>query len=96
MKLAIDGVFYVKEGFNFEKVLKEILKILGEDTKILSVEYPELALISEFGYYYRCGFMFDKPLKEKPSKEEIENIKRKIEELFKDEIIYTLTCEVLD
>ncbi|ENN96048.1 hypothetical protein J422_04233 [Methanocaldococcus villosus KIN24-T80] len=94
MKLAIDGVFYVREGFDFEKVFKEILTML-KDVRILSVEYPELALIAPDGYYYRCGFMLDKPLEEKISEEEIKEIKRKIEELFKGEIIYTLTCEIL-
>ncbi|ADC69731.1 conserved hypothetical protein [Methanocaldococcus sp. FS406-22] len=95
MKLAVDAVFYVREGFNFEKAFKEVLKILGEDVKILSIEYPELALISEDSYYYRCGFMLDKELKEELDREEIEKIKEKIKKLFEDEIIYTLTCEVL-
>ena len=45
MKLAVDAVFYVREGFNFEKAFKEVLKILGEDVKILSVEYPELGSV---------------------------------------------------
>ncbi len=95
MKLAVDGVFYVREGFDFNKAFKEILKLLGEDTKILSVEYPELALISEFGYYYRCGFILDKPLKEKLTEEDLNKIREKIRELFKDEIIYSLKCEIL-
>ncbi|XRO77656.1 hypothetical protein ACO3UB_05925 [Methanocaldococcus sp. 16A] len=95
MKLAVDAVFYVREGFNFEKAFKEVLKILGDDVKILSVEYPELALISENGYYYRCGFMLDKELKEELDREEINKIKEKIKKLFEDEIIYTLTCEIL-
>ena len=80
MKLAVDAVFYVREGFNFEKAFKEVLKILGEDVKILSIEYPELALISEDSYYYRCGFMLDKELKEELNREEIEKIKEKIKE----------------
>ncbi|CAB3288445.1 conserved protein of unknown function [Methanocaldococcus lauensis] len=95
MKLAVDAVFYVREGFNFEKAFKEVLKILGEDVKILSVEYPELALISEEGYYYRCGFMIDKKLDRELSREEIDEIKEKIKKLFENEIIYTLTCEIL-
>ncbi|NPA63199.1 MAG: hypothetical protein GXN95_06585 [Methanococci archaeon] len=95
MKLAVDCVFYVKEGFNFEKAFKEVLNLLGEDVEILSVEYPELALISEDKYFYRCGFMLDKKLDRELSEEEKEAIREKIREIFKDEIIYTLTCEVL-
>ncbi|WP_456471729.1 hypothetical protein [Methanocaldococcus sp.] len=93
MKLAVDAVIYVREGFNFEEAFKKVLDILGDDVKIISLEKPELALFYDDNYYYRCGFMLDKKIdKEIDTKE----IKEKLKEIFKDEIIYTLTCEILD
>jgi len=96
MKLCVDGVFYSKEPLDFKKILEEIVEILGEDVKVLSLEFPEIAAIVEDAYYYRCGFMLDKELKEEIPKEELNEIKEKIKKLFpEDTIIYTLNCEVL-
>ena len=64
MKLCVDGVFYSREPLDFKKILEEIVEILGEDVKVLSLEFPEIAAIVEDAYYYRCGFMLDKELEE--------------------------------
>ncbi|ADG14079.1 hypothetical protein [Methanocaldococcus infernus] len=91
-KLAVDAVIYVREGFNFDEAFNKVLEILGEDVKIISLERPELALFYDDQYFYRCGFMLDKELKEEV---DVEKIREKLKDIFKDEIIYTLTCEIL-
>ncbi|EHP83677.1 hypothetical protein MetfoDRAFT_1914 [Methanotorris formicicus Mc-S-70] len=76
--------------------MEEIVEILGEDVKVLSLEFPEIAAIVEDTYYYRCGFMLDKELEEEIPEDELKRIKEKIKKLFpEDTIIYTLNCEIL-
>ncbi|AEF95608.1 hypothetical protein [Methanotorris igneus] len=96
MKLCVDGVFYSREPLNFKKILEGIVEILGEDVKVLSLEFPEIAAIVGDTYYYRCGFMLDKELEEEIPEDELKKIKEKIKKLFpEDTIIYTLNCEIL-
>lgn len=96
MKIAVDGVFYTKENIDFEKILKEIVDILGEDVRVQSVEFPEIAAIFENDYYYRAGFMLDKEVDEELPEHELKDIKEKIKKLFPEgTVIYTLTCEIL-
>ena len=92
----IDGVFYNKYRLDFNKILNDISKILGDDVKVRSLEYPEISAIIGDDYYYRCGFTLDKKVDRTYGWEELDEIKKKISELFpEDTYIYTLNCEVI-
>jgi len=95
MKIMIDGVFYTKEKIDFKKILEEIVKILGEDVVVRSLEFPEVGMIVGDTYYYRCGFCLDKEIEYKPEERELKEIEEKIKRLFpRDTIVYTLKCEL--
>ena len=97
MKIMIDGVFYNKEIIDFKGILNGIIEIVGEDVVSRNLEFPEIGAIVGDTYYYRCGFILDKEVENKPSDEELKEIKEKIKNLFpKDTIIYTLNCEVYE
>ncbi|MCS3900556.1 hypothetical protein [Methanococcus voltae] len=98
MKLMVDGVFYNKEVIDFENILKGIVNILGEDSRVVSIEFPEVAMIMENTYYHRTGFSLDKELNEdeKITDENRDEIIIKIKDLFpQDTIVYGLKCEVI-
>ncbi|MBW9222351.1 hypothetical protein KKP97_04805 [Methanothermococcus sp. SCGC AD-155-C09] len=97
MKIMIDGVFYNKEIIDFKEILNGIIEIVGEDVISRNLEFPEIGAIVGDTYYYRCGFILDKEVENKPSDEELKEIKEKIKNLFpKDTLIYTLNCEVYE
>ena len=97
MKIMIDGVFYNKEIIDFKEILNGIIEIVGEDVVSRNLEFPEIGAIVGDTYYYRCGFILDKEVENKPSDKELKEIKEKIKNLFpKDTIIYTLNCEVYE
>ena len=97
MKIMIDGVFYNKEIIDFKGILNGIIEIVGEDVVSRNLEFPEIGAIVGDTYYYRCGFILDKEVENKPSDEELKEIKEKIKNLFpKDTLIYTLNCEVYE
>jgi hypothetical protein len=100
MKIMIDGVFYSKEILDFEKILKNIADMLGNDVIVRSLEFPEIGAVVGDTYYYRCGFTLDKELKECnsiPSRAELDEIKNKIAKLFPNNtIIYSLNCEIYE
>ncbi|AVB76687.1 hypothetical protein [Methanococcus maripaludis] len=96
MKMMIDGVFYNPEKIDFENVLQKLVEILGEDLKVLSLEFPEFAAIYEPDCYYRSGFCLDKEIDEELSIEELAKIKEEIIAAFpEDTIVYSLMCEIL-
>ncbi|MBP2172169.1 hypothetical protein [Methanococcus voltae] len=98
MKLMIDGVFYNKEIIDFENILKDIVGILGEESRVVSLEFPEVAMIMENTYYHRTGFSLDKELAddETISDENRDEIVDKIKNLFPEgTIVYGLKCEVI-
>ncbi len=97
MKIMIDGVFYNKEIIDFEKILRGILKIVGEDIITRSLEFPEIGAVVGDTYYYRCGFTLDKEIDEMLSRAELDEIKEKIKNLFpEDTIVYSLNCEIYE
>ena len=97
MKIMIDGVFYNKEIIDFKGILNGIIEIVGEDVVSRNLEFPEIGAIVGDTYYYRCGFILDKEVENKPSDKELREIKEKIKNLFpKDTLIYTLNCEVYE
>jgi len=97
MKIMIDGVFYTKEKIDFKKILEDIVKIVGEDVVVRSIEFPEIGAIVGDTYYYRCGFTLDKEVKHRPEDRELEEMREKIKNLFpKDTVVYSLKCELYE
>ncbi|AXI25396.1 hypothetical protein CFE53_04305 [Methanofervidicoccus sp. A16] len=97
MKIMIDGVFYTKEKIDFKKILEDIVKIVGEDVVVRSIEFPEIGAIVGDAYYYRCGFTLDKEVKHRPEDRELEEMREKIKNLFpKDTVVYSLKCELYE
>ncbi|ABR54749.1 conserved hypothetical protein [Methanococcus vannielii SB] len=96
MKIMIDGVFYNPEPIDFQKILQRLVEILGEDLKVLSLEFPELAAIYEPECYYRSGFCLDKEIEVELTEMELKEIREKIiKEFPRDTIVYSLNCEIL-
>lgn len=96
MKIMIDGVFYNPEQIEFQKILEKLVEILGEDLKVLSLEFPELAAIYEPDCYYRSGFCLDKEIDEELTEKELCEIREKIIKEFPEgTIVYSLKCEIL-
>jgi hypothetical protein len=92
----IDGVFYNPEPIDFQKILQRLVEILGEDLKVLSLEFPELAAIYEPECYYRSGFCLDKEIEVELTEMELKEIREKIiKEFPRDTIVYSLNCEIL-
>ena len=96
MKMMIDGVFYNPEKIDFESVLEKLVEILGEDLKVLSLEFPEFEAIYDPDCYYRSGFCLDKEVDCELSNEELAKIREEIIAVFpEDTIVYSLKCEIL-
>ncbi|WP_459201368.1 hypothetical protein [Methanococcus sp. CF] len=96
MKMMIDGVFYNPEEIDFKGVLQKLVEILGEDLKVLSLEFPEFAAIYEPDCYYRSGFCLDKEIDKELSSEELSKIRDEIIAAFpQGTIVYSLKCEIL-
>ncbi|ABR56083.1 conserved hypothetical protein [Methanococcus aeolicus Nankai-3] len=97
MKIMIDGVFYNDEMIDFKKIMKNLVKELGDAVIVRSLELPEIGAIYEDSYYYRCGFTLDKEITEKMDKEELDKLKEKIISLFPENTsVYSLICEIYE
>ncbi|ABO34362.1 conserved hypothetical protein [Methanococcus maripaludis C5] len=96
MKMMIDGVFYNPEEIDFEGVLQKLVELLGEELKVLSLEFPEFAAIYEPECYYRSGFCLDKEVDKELSNDELAKIREEIIAVFPEgTIVYSLKCEIL-